>query len=437
MRPNLRPFLILLPATLTLMIPAFINGSPFYDFDSGDYIDSGIRLSASLTRPMFYSLFILLTSLGFSLWLTVFFQSMFLAWSLRQLLEAVNRFTPKNLLLLTATLTVFSPLGRLGGQIMSDVFTSCFLILCSAWIIGGPEWLKRNKFLIPAIAFCFSTHLGHSFLLLAFLPFLIYRYKPSGIWSNRRSFYRLGAFFSGIVLLTLAFNYGKVKRFTLSPAGHAFQLAKLAHTGALQQYLNETCPTSNCFYCAYKDSIPRDFNGFLWSPSSPMAKAGGIRNGWQINQATINQVNASPLAMKKHWVGVRRDFTQQCLSNSWVVGWFVDTENTGKVLQKHFPAHFKWAQNARWDNLQINSYLDFIFRGALIAGMIYILIALAKPSFPNERLWILALLILVFTNHLAVAVFSIPDNRLAARVVVVLLSPLLVRFISQIQNKPY
>jgi hypothetical protein len=55
------------------------------------------------------------------------------------------------------------------------------------------------------------------------------------------------------------------------------------------------------------------------------------------------------------------------------------------------------------------------------------LFALIKPSFAQERLWILALLSLVFINHLSVAYLSIPDNRLAARVTVVLAIPILVR----------
>jgi hypothetical protein len=62
------------------------------------------------------------------------------------------------------------------------------------------------------------------------------------------------------------------------------------------------------------------------------------------------------------------------------------------------------------------------------------LFALVKPSFPQERLWILALLALVFINHLSVAFLSIPDNRLAARVTMVLVIPILVRVMRRMQN---
>jgi hypothetical protein len=414
-------------AALILMVPAIINGSPFYDFDSGDYIDSGIRLSASLSRPMFYSLFILVTSLGFSLWLTVFCQSMLLAWSLKQLLISLRLNRQKTLIILTLALTVFTPIGRLSGQIMSDVFTTILLILGSAWLIGGPKWLNQNKFLLPLIAFSLSTHLGHFFLLLVFIPFMAYRHGKSGIVENWKTFLRLGLYLCAIILGSLAINHGKVKRLTLSPAAEAFQISKLAHTGALQEYLKENCQQSSNFYCAYKDSIPNDFNTFLWSQKSPMVKAGGIRNGWQINKSTIAQVKASDAAMKVHYKGVQNDFIQQCKSNSWLVGWFVDSENTGKVLQRHFPMHLSWAKNARFDKLQLHVVLDPIFRGALIASLLYMLFALIKPSFPQERLWLLALFALVFINHLSVAFLSIPDNRLAARVTVVLVIPILVR----------
>jgi hypothetical protein len=310
---------------------------------------------------------------------------------------------------------------------MSDVFTIILLILGSAWLIGGPKWINQNKFFLPFIAFCISTHLGHFFLLLGFIPFMAYRHRKAGIVENWKIFLRLGLYLCFIILGSLAINHGKVKRLTLSPAAEAFQISKLAHTGALQQYLKENCQHSSNFYCAYKDSIPNEFNTFLWSDESPMVKAGGIRNGWQINSSTISQVKASESAMKIHYEGVRKDFIQQCLSNSWLVGWFVDSENTGKVLQRHFPMHLSWAKNARFDKLQLHKALDPIFRGALIVSLLYMLFALIKPSFAQERLWILALLALVFINHLSVAYLSIPDNRLAARVTVVLAIPILVR----------
>ncbi len=419
-------------ATIVLMLPAIINGSPFYDFDSGDYIDSGIRLSASLSRPMFYSLFILVTSLGFSLWLTAFCQSFLLAWSLKQLLISLELNRPKHLLILTLALTILTPIGRLSTQIMSDAFTVILLILGSAWLIGGPKWINQNKFFLPFIAFCISTHLGHFFLLLGFIPFMAYRHGKAGIVENWKIFLRLGLYLCFIILGSLAINHGKVKRLTLSPAAEAFQISKLAHTGALQQYLKENCPQSSNFYCAYKDSIPNDFNTFLWSDESPMVKAGGIRNGWQINSSTITEVKASEAAMKIHYEGVRKDFIQQCSSNSWLVGWFVDSENTGKVLQRYFPMHFSWAKNARFDELQLHKILDLLFRGALIVSLLYMLITLIKPSFAQERLWILALLALVFINHLSVAYLSIPDNRLAARVTVVLVIPILVRVMRKV-----
>lgn len=438
-REKLKPLLFteIFIATIVLMLPAIINGSPFYDFDSGDYIDSGIRLSASLTRPMFYSLFILVTSLGLSLWLTAFCQSFLLAWSLKQLLTSLELNRPKCLLILTISLTFLSPIGRLSTQIMSDVFTTILLVLGSAWLIGGPKWIKQNKFLLPFIAFCISTHLGHFFLVLVFIPFMAYRHGKAGILENWKTILRLGLYLCFIILGSLAINHGKVKRLTLSPAAEAFQISKLAHTGALQQYLKESCQQSSNFYCAYKDSIPNDFNTFLWSDKSPMVKAGGIRDGWEINKSTISEVRASESAMEIHAQGVRKDFIEQCLSNSWLVGWFVESENTGKVLQRHFPMHFSWAKNARFDKLQLHYALDLIFRGALIVSLLYMMFALIKPSFAPERLWILALLALVFINHLSVAFLSIPDNRLAARVTVVLVIPILVRITRRMNHINY
>src|SRR3954469_25639022 len=64
---------------LFLAIPALYNSYPLVTSDSGAYIENGYKLQVPLDRPLAYSIFIRIASLGITTWGIVLVQALILS----------------------------------------------------------------------------------------------------------------------------------------------------------------------------------------------------------------------------------------------------------------------------------------------------------------------------------------------------------------------
>lgn len=419
---GLRKFLLRLwPIALCFTFPALLNGSPFYDYDSGDYIYTGLRLSASLSRPIFYGLFILFTSGTLILMGTVVTQSFLLAWSLEKFLSLFNLHHRKNLLGIAILWSVLSPVARISSQVMPDVFCTAFILLLAVWVIR-PEQLSR-----PALWIMALMGMSHNALLPLFaLGAILLSLRLGNI--RQSLIYVRGLAIPALTLLMvlLAANWGKVQRFTLSPAASAFQTAKYVHSGALQAYLQQNCPDGDEPLCGLKDSIPKDFNAFLWAPNSAMERLGGMKNGWKNLNALNKRIRRCPEAMEIHLEKVIDDFLYLCVHHNWIVGVYVPGTNTEKILNLLLPRHRIAAEKNLWQNFFPTHIFNPIFGIALILGSISCVLIVFVRQLGPARFTGLIFLLCMIVHHALVALYSIPDNRLTARVSILLILPLFI-----------
>lgn len=64
-------------------------------------------------------------------------------------------------------------------------------------------------------------------------------------------------------------------RFAVSPFGNVFLLARVIYDGPGMSVLTRDCPTANWRLCPFLDSFPPTSDDFLWTPGSPLNRAGG------------------------------------------------------------------------------------------------------------------------------------------------------------------
>lgn len=77
------------------------------------------------------------------------------------------------------------------------------------------------------------------------------------------------------VLLLCTANAIAFGRFTPSPHGSAFLLARLQADGPAAALLRARCPAAGWHLCAFTDRLPMDSDEFLWSESSPLNREAG------------------------------------------------------------------------------------------------------------------------------------------------------------------
>lgn len=270
------------------------NGYPLFTSDSGTYVHNAHRkFGMPLDRPPFYSVFVNFSSLGLSLWLTVFVQGVlcsFLTYRvLKCFLPTLNNKTFIVISLATITLTTVS---WFVGQMTPDIFTAIMTLACMAYLFDTNK--KYRAVYLIIIGLSALTHNSHfiTLLLAAFIIGGLAFFKKNRIFIKK-----------SLVLTTIAtaciliigtchaiFGYG----FTLSPTSHVFLMGSFSESGILKAYLDDHCPNKELKLCAYKDSLPDTGWKYVWEDKGVLQKIGGWYGSKAESQIILNDLALSP-----------------------------------------------------------------------------------------------------------------------------------------------
>lgn len=324
-----------------LMAPALYNTFPFISGDTAAYISSAMEWYVPAERPIFYSVFVRLTSLGFTLWGVILVQNLILLYLLRRsgeickLSVSSRKFTV--LILVLATIT---GVGWESNKLLADIF-ACFLFL-SALI-----WMKQkslrpiDRWLLPFIFF-FSALTHYSHLVLALLMGVLFLI----VSVSRREALRK----SGVLVIVAVASFGSVMTtnwaaghgFRFSRASSVFVMGKMVENGVVPVYLHEYCGNENWLLCQYKDSLPATGWQFVWDANSPVHKTGG----WKANEEEYNSLLKAILSKPKYlgliaYKAVENTAVQlmQWTSGDNLFRYEADS-NVKQSIQKYFPADY-------------------------------------------------------------------------------------------------
>lgn len=294
-------------ATLVLLHAGLYNGFPLVTSDSGTYLASARFLTVPDDRPVTYGLFIRAASLdGVSLWGVIFAQCLLLG---GLLLRYVQEFAPRVAHPAARLALVVAAVWGTGAswfscQLMPDVFTAIGLLALGLVLLGrGRGALDRAAW----AAVAFGAGLMHSSNLLTFslvavgLGLVLWRRRwfgpgPAGQGRRRVRAWALGtavalAGWGALPALHAALGGG----FTLTRASPAFLMARLSESGVLERFLDRECGGYYSYtLCTYRDKLPNDAMGFMWSPGSPMHLAGGMEATRDEYRRIIGLVLRSP-----------------------------------------------------------------------------------------------------------------------------------------------
>ncbi|HVZ08230.1 MAG TPA: hypothetical protein VHC04_09970 [Rhodopila sp.] len=174
-----------------------------------------------------------------------------------------------------ALLTALTWLPFLVSEVMPDLFTPLLILLMTvlAWtpdrISARERWL-----LVPVAAFMTASQqssLPLALVLAAGLAALAVRLR------HLRPALLLPALLVPMLaaLALCGMNLAAHHRFSLSPYGSVFYLARLIADGPVSTELAHACPEAGWRLCAYQDRLPMDSDRFLWTSDSPLNQAGG------------------------------------------------------------------------------------------------------------------------------------------------------------------
>ncbi len=274
---------------LCLLIPALYNGYPLMTSDSGAYINNGWIIQIPQDRPIGYSIFIRLSSLGgMTLWGVVIAQALLLAFFMRFMTRQLLGDKYRSELFLGIALLVggATSAGWFCGQIMPDIFTA--ILLFALWILFCIP-LQKKEWRWALYALLLACNLFHNSNLLVTLSIglIILLYARLG---KKVKLYRpvatlliIGA--TGWILLS-SMTAIAGRGFRPSSSAHVFIMSRMVENGILEKYLNRYCEKENFRLCAWRGKLPDRQWNFMWDDAGPFAQTGG----WTESEEEYNRI---------------------------------------------------------------------------------------------------------------------------------------------------
>ncbi len=279
--------------TVLLLLPALLNGGPFFYYDTGYYIRNGGHLMSPLLNGQFgpvpeawWSGLVLATSrspiYGVPLWaaqevgalgLMVLIQCAAGAWAVLALTRAaLGACYALPGLAILAGIALVAPMGVFAGLLMPDIWAGlgvlALALLAVYW--RGLGWFDR-ALAAAIIAFSVASHTSHLLLYGVLIPGLALALALPAARRAGLSGAGLASAAAALVLgvLTTAGAIKAIETFTGTPGrGLPHLTAHLIDDGPGVAFVAEHCATAEFAICDHPELVPMDWIQFLFFPGA-------------------------------------------------------------------------------------------------------------------------------------------------------------------------
>jgi hypothetical protein len=172
------------------------------------------------------------------------------------------------------------------------------------------------------------------------------------------------------VLALCCFNLAAHGRFAISPYGNIFLLARVIYDGPGLAALHRDCAAAGWRLCPYRDQFPPTSDDFLWTPDSPLNRAGGPKAVSSEAGAIIAAaVRADPAGEARAAASNTLDQLLRFASGDGLAPWAAQVT---PWIERDFPraeaARYAAARQQR-GALQIPQWLDLAHNAVSLAGV--------------------------------------------------------------------
>ncbi|MCK1300906.1 hypothetical protein IVB33_34970 [Bradyrhizobium sp. 24] len=404
---------------LLMIAPAFWNGYPLLQWDTGGYLARWYEGYLVPSRSTVFGIYLHYgESSGF--WINLAIQSLATLWLLQLTLRVLSmmqtfRFAAISLLLILST-----ALPWLASMLLTDIFAGLSVLSLFLLVIGGPRTSALEKIsLFVFTAFAAATHSATLGVLLGLCvagwmarPLLGPRLPIAGLAQASLTIVAGG-------LMLVSANHALSGKWTWTPGGTGVAFGRMMQDGIVARYLNDHCPREKLKLCPYRDQLPATADEFLWGKS--MFNTLGRFEGMNDEMGTIV---VGSLADYPAWQAgaALRAMGQQLLhvaTGEGTNGWIPHTRG---IIERYIPAQVTPMRAARQQHWAVNfDGVNWLHVPVALTSMLALVVFLAL-SLRNRRLDDLTLLaatvvLALLGNAFICGVISGPHDRYGARMV--------------------
>lgn len=422
-------------AMAALIWPALDNGFPLVFYDTGAYIGRGIERTLEPGRSLFYGLFLYITSFGWpsawgpavwwTAWTAILAQAGLTLWLLHLFVRAeLGRASLALIIAIAIGVALFSAMPWYAAQWMPDALVApCIL---GAWLLGF-RWAALNPverggaaaIVILAVWSHMATlALAVGLAIAVQVAWLLRRHLPG----TPRAAPVAGAVL-GAVLLMPALTVPLAGSFSFTPGGPVFIFGRLVQDGIVGRYLDIHCPVPELRFCAYRDTLPKSADEFIWGSGSPFWALGGWHSpeldGEMRTIIRQSLVELPLLQIKKALTSAVEQFVAVRTGDG-LADYQAGTQGEVKRLLPQHDADFQAAKQQRGQiTPQFFETLNLVHRPVALAGEALLIATFAWALWrrQTELAWLSGfLLVALLGNAFICGVLSNPHDRYQSRI---------------------
>ena len=404
---------------LLMIAPAFWNGFPLLQWDTGGYLARWYEGYLVPSRSTVFGLYLHYGE-SFGFWINLAVQSLATLWLLQLTLRVLAMMQTVRFVAISLGLIVSTALPWLASMLLTDIFAGLSVLSLFLLIVGAGRTSTLEKIaLFVFTAFAAATHSATLGVLLGLCvagwmarPFLKERLPLAGLAQASLTIV------AGGVMLVSA-NYALSGKLAWTPGGYGVAFGRMMQDGIVARYLNDHCPRERYKLCPYRNELPATADEFLWGKSmfNTLGRFDGMND--EMGYIVVQSLKDYPAWQA---AAALRAMGQQLLhvaTGEGTNGWIPHTRG---IIERYVPAQAAPMRAARQQNWGVNfDYVNWLHVPVALASMLGLL-ALLAHALATRRLDDLTLLAATVTlallgNAFICGVISGPHDRYGARMV--------------------
>ena len=400
-----------------MIAPAFWNGYPLLQWDTGGYLARWYEGYLVPSRSTVFGLYLHYGE-NFGFWTNLAVQSLATLWLLQLTLRALGLMQTFRFVAISLLLILSTALPWLASMLLTDIFAGLSVLSLFLLIVGGSRISGFEKVaLFVFTAFAAATHSATLGVLLglcavgwALRPFLGGRLPLAGLTQAS-----LTIVVGGLMLVSA--NHALSGKWAWTPGGYGVAFGRMMQDGIVARYLGDHCPRERFKLCPYRHELPATADEFLWGTSmfNTLGRFEGMND-------EMSYIVVHSLADYPAWQAgaALRAMGQQLLhvaTGEGTSGWIPHTYG---IIEQYIPEQVVPMRAARQQQWGVDfDYVNLLHVPVALVSMLA-LVALLAHSLANRRLDDLTLLAATVTlallgNAFICAVISGPHDRYGAR----------------------
>ncbi|WP_257196014.1 MULTISPECIES: hypothetical protein [unclassified Bradyrhizobium] len=404
---------------LLLLAPAFWNGYPLLQWDTGGYLARWYEGYLVPSRSTVFGLYLHYGE-SFGFWTNLAVQSLATLWLLQLTLRVLSMMQTFRFVAISLCLIVATALPWLASMLLTDIFAGLSILSLFLLVVGAGRISTLEKIsLFVFTAFAAATHSATLGVLLGLCiagwmarPFLKQRLPLAGLAQASLTIV------AGSLMLISA-NYALSGKLAWTPGGYGVAFGRMMQDGIVARYLNDRCPRERYKLCPYRNELPATADEFLWGKSmfNTLGRFEGMND--EMGYIVVQSIKDYPAWQA---AAALRAMGQQLLhvaTGEGTDGWIPHTRG---IIERYIPAQVPPMRAARQQNWQLDfTAINWLHVPVALASMLGLL-ALLGNALASRRLDDLTLLAATVTlallgNAFICAVISGPHDRYGARMV--------------------